>query len=120
METVESEDARIARDALLDASGSRAGAALADSVAWNQDGAAATLYGRAHELDGSLRAVGPSPSGRERRVVEFEVTLTRVHAMNRKRSAARPDSQRPASRDRTAMHAGNSHVQGLNRRGPVG
>jgi len=156
MKTVENEEAVIALDALIDASGRRAGVALADSVAWkprrmnaselfefwrsirlvamatvgpqgqphmapvhaelrgaalhvlvyddavrrrdlasnprvaftawNQDGAVAMLYGRARELDGSLRSARPSQSGRERRVVEFEVTLTRVHAMNPKKA----------------------------------
>lgn len=155
MKTVETEEAMIALDGLIDASGARAGTALADSVAWkprrmnaaelfefwrsirlvamatvgpegqphmapvhaelhgptlhvlvyddavrrrdlasnprvaftawNQDGAVAMLYGRAREVEGSLRAARPAQSGRERRVVEFEVTLTRVHAMNPKK-----------------------------------
>jgi hypothetical protein len=53
-------------------------------TAWNGDGAVAMLYGRAREVPGSLRAARPSQSGRERRVVEFDVRLTRVHAMNAK------------------------------------
>jgi hypothetical protein len=54
-------------------------------TAWNADGAVAILYGRAREVDGSLREARPAQSGRTRRVVEFEVTLTRVHAMNPKK-----------------------------------
>jgi hypothetical protein len=53
---------------------------------WNADGAVAILYGRAREVDGSLREARPAQSGRNRRVVEFEVTLTRVHAMNPKKA----------------------------------
>lgn len=51
-------------------------------VAWNEHGAVAMLYGRAREVDGSLRDARPSQTGRARRVVEFEVSLTRVHAMS--------------------------------------
>jgi|SRR5688572_25659740 hypothetical protein len=51
---------------------------------WNADGAVAILYGRAKEVEGSLRAARPSQSGRERSVVEVEVRLTRVHAMGAK------------------------------------
>lgn len=54
-------------------------------TAWNADGAVAMLYGRATEIEGSLRAARPAQSGRERRVVEFDVRLTRVHAMNPKK-----------------------------------
>lgn len=57
-------------------------------TAWNADGAVAILYGRAREVEGSLRAARPSQSGRARRVVEFEVALTRVHAMNPKKAGA--------------------------------
>lgn len=60
-------------------------------TAWNADGAVAMLYGRAHEIAGSLRAARPSQSGRERRVVEFEVQLTRVHAMNSKTACGQTD-----------------------------
>ncbi len=49
---------------------------------WNADGAVAMLYGRAREIEGSLKAARPAQSGRAREVVELEVTLTRVHAMN--------------------------------------
>lgn len=52
---------------------------------WNADGAVAILHGRARELPDSLRPARPSQSGRERRVVELEVRLTRVHAMNPKK-----------------------------------
>jgi len=52
---------------------------------WNSDGAVAILYGRATEVDGSLRAARPSQSGRERKVVEVEVRLTRVYAMGAKK-----------------------------------
>ncbi|MFN2427339.1 MAG: pyridoxamine 5'-phosphate oxidase family protein [Candidatus Binatia bacterium] len=52
---------------------------------WNSDGAVAILYGRATEVEGSLRAARPSQSGRERKVVEVEVRLTRVHAMSAKK-----------------------------------
>jgi hypothetical protein len=54
-------------------------------TAWNEDGAVAMLYGRAREIDGSLRPARPAQSGRAREVVEVEVTLTRVHAMNPKK-----------------------------------
>lgn len=54
---------------------------------WNADGAVAILYGRAREIEGSLRAARPSQAGRERRVVEVEVTLTRVYAMGSKPAA---------------------------------
>lgn len=54
-------------------------------TSWNADGAVAILYGRARELEGSLRPARPSQSGRERRVVEVEVRLTRVYAMGAKK-----------------------------------
>jgi len=57
-------------------------------TAWNADGAVAILYGRAREVEGSLREARPSQSGRRREVVEFEVCLTRVHAMRAKRKSA--------------------------------
>jgi hypothetical protein len=53
-------------------------------TAWNEEGAVAIFYGRAHEIEGSLRDARPAQSGRPRRVVEVEVRLTRVHAMNAK------------------------------------
>jgi hypothetical protein len=48
---------------------------------WDGEGAVAILYGRAAEVPESLRAARPSQSGRDRRVVEVAVKLTRVHAM---------------------------------------
>lgn len=56
-------------------------------TAWNAEGAVAMLYGRATEIEGSLRAARPAQNGRERRVVEFDVQLTRVHAMKAKTPA---------------------------------
>jgi hypothetical protein len=52
---------------------------------WNGEGAAVLLYGRAREIEGSLRPARPSQSGRERRVVTVEVKLMRVHAMGAKK-----------------------------------
>lgn len=49
--------------------------------AWNSQGAAAIVYGRAREIPGSLRPSRPGRSGRPRRVVEIEVELTRIYAM---------------------------------------
>ncbi len=46
-----------------------------------KDGAAVILYGRAREVEGSLRDARPGRSGRSRRVVTIEVALTRVYAM---------------------------------------
>jgi hypothetical protein len=46
-----------------------------------KDGAAAILYGRAHEVPGSLREARAGRSGTPRRVVTIEVALTRVYAM---------------------------------------
>jgi hypothetical protein len=46
-----------------------------------KDGAAAILYGRAHEVPGSLRDARPGRSGAPRQVVTIEVALTRVYAM---------------------------------------
>jgi len=54
-------------------------------TSWNADGAVAILYGRARELEDSLRPARPSQSGRERRVVEVEVRLTRIYAMGAKK-----------------------------------
>jgi hypothetical protein len=48
---------------------------------WRADGAAAIVYGRAHEVAGSLRPARPGRSGKPRQVVEIEVKLTRVYAM---------------------------------------
>ncbi len=52
---------------------------------WNSDGAVAILYGRARELEASLRPARTSQAGRERKVVEVEVRLTRIYAMAAKR-----------------------------------
>ncbi|HEV7733626.1 MAG TPA: pyridoxamine 5'-phosphate oxidase family protein [Candidatus Binatia bacterium] len=46
-----------------------------------KDGAAAIVYGRAREVDGSLRETRPGRSGAPRNVVTIEVALTRVYAM---------------------------------------
>jgi len=51
------------------------------SFATWKDGAAAIVYGRAREVDGSLRETRPGRSGAPRNVVTVEVTLTRVYAM---------------------------------------
>ena len=48
---------------------------------WRADGAVAILYGRAHEVPGSLRPARPGQSGRPRRVVTIEVQLTRIYAL---------------------------------------
>jgi hypothetical protein len=48
---------------------------------WRADGAAAIVYGRACEVEGSLRPARPGRSGKPRQVVEIEVKLTRVYAM---------------------------------------
>jgi Pyridoxamine 5'-phosphate oxidase len=48
---------------------------------WRADGAAAIVYGRAREIEGSMRPARPGRSGKPRQVVEIEVKLTRVYAM---------------------------------------
>jgi hypothetical protein len=48
---------------------------------WREDGAAAILYGRAREIPGSMREARAGRSGEPRKLVEFEVTLTRIYAM---------------------------------------
>ena len=48
---------------------------------WRADGAAAIVYGRAREVEGSLRPARAGRSGKPRQVVEIEVKLTRVYAM---------------------------------------
>jgi Pyridoxamine 5'-phosphate oxidase len=48
---------------------------------WRADGAAAIVYGRAREVEGSLCPARPGRSGKPRQVVEIEVKLTRVYAM---------------------------------------
>ena len=46
-----------------------------------KDGAVAIVYGRAREMQDSLRDARPGRSGAPRRVVTIEVALTRVYAM---------------------------------------
>jgi pyridoxamine 5'-phosphate oxidase-like protein len=48
---------------------------------WNADGAAAIVYGRAREIEGSIRDARPGQSGQPRSVVTIEVQLTRIYAM---------------------------------------
>jgi hypothetical protein len=48
---------------------------------WNADGAAAIVYGRAREIEGSIRDARPGQSGKPRSVVEIEVKPTRIYAM---------------------------------------
>ncbi len=50
-------------------------------VSWDSDGAAVILYGRAHEVTGSLRPARAAAGGHPRSVVEIDVELTRVYAM---------------------------------------
>ncbi len=54
---------------------------------WRADGTAAIVYGRAREVEGSLRPARPGRSGKPRQVVEIEVKLTRVYAMRAPSSA---------------------------------
>ncbi|HEX3408852.1 MAG TPA: pyridoxamine 5'-phosphate oxidase family protein [Candidatus Binataceae bacterium] len=53
---------------------------------WRADGAAAIVYGRAREVEGSMRPARPGQSGKPRQVVEIGVQLTRVYAMRAPRS----------------------------------
>ena len=48
---------------------------------WNEEGAAAIVYGRASEIPGSMRDARAGQSGKARRVVAIEVKLTRIYAM---------------------------------------
>lgn len=48
---------------------------------WAPGGGAVILYGRAHEVPGSLRESRSGRSGTPRQVVSIEVQLTRVYAM---------------------------------------
>ncbi len=48
---------------------------------WRENGAAAILYGRAREIPASMRQARAGRSGEPRKLVEFEVTLTRIYAM---------------------------------------
>lgn len=48
---------------------------------WDDHGAAVIVYGRAHEVPGSVRDARPGQSGQPRRVIGIEVTITRIYAM---------------------------------------
>ncbi len=48
---------------------------------WNDEGAAAIVYGRAREMAGSIRDARPGQSGKPRRVIGVEVAITRIYAM---------------------------------------
>ena len=49
--------------------------------AWNAEGAAVIVYGRAREIPDSLREARAGQDGSPRKVVELEVTVTRIYAM---------------------------------------
>ncbi|HUA35180.1 MAG TPA: pyridoxamine 5'-phosphate oxidase family protein [Candidatus Binataceae bacterium] len=49
--------------------------------AWNAEGAAVIVYGRAREIPNSLRDARAGQDGTPRKVVELEVTITRIYAM---------------------------------------
>jgi hypothetical protein len=58
-------------------------------TAWDDHGAAAIIYGRAREIPGLIRDARSGQSGKPRRVVAIEVTVTRIYAMRApSRSAA--------------------------------
>jgi hypothetical protein len=63
---------------------------------WGPGGGAAILYGRAHEVPGSLRESRSGRSGAARRVVSIEVRLTRVYAMKPPEQAAAPGGEPPS------------------------
>ena len=48
---------------------------------WGQHGAAAIVYGIAHEVDGSLRETRPGATGQPRRTVALDIEISRIHAM---------------------------------------
>jgi hypothetical protein len=48
---------------------------------WGDHGEVVLLYGRAHEIPGSLREARATQAGDSRNVVEIDVELTRVYAM---------------------------------------
>jgi len=48
---------------------------------WGPHGAAAILYGRAHEVPDSLRESRTGASGAPRRTVTLEIEITRIYAM---------------------------------------
>jgi len=49
--------------------------------AWNAEGAAVIVYGRAREIPNSLREARTGQDGTPRKVIELDVTLTRIYAM---------------------------------------
>ena len=48
---------------------------------WGPHGATAIVYGRVHEVPGSLRDTRPGATGTARRTVVLEIEVTRIHAM---------------------------------------
>lgn len=48
---------------------------------WGPHGAAAIVYGIAHEIADSLRETRPGASGRTRRTVALDIEVTRIYAM---------------------------------------
>jgi hypothetical protein len=63
---------------------------------WGAGGGAVILYGRAHEVPGSLRESRSGRSGAPRRVVSIEVRLTRVYAMKAPERAVAPGGAPPS------------------------
>lgn len=63
---------------------------------WGTGGGAVILYGRAHEVPGSLRESRSGRSGAARRVVSIEVRLTRVYAMKAPERAGAPGGESPS------------------------
>lgn len=49
--------------------------------AWDGEGAAVIVYGRAVEVPGTLRDARAAQNGQPRKVVEVAVTITRIYAM---------------------------------------
>lgn len=54
---------------------------------WNQDGAVAIVYGRAHILPDSERQTRPGASGEPRTTVALEIEVDRIYAMKGRRPA---------------------------------
>jgi hypothetical protein len=48
---------------------------------WGPNGAAAIVYGRAHELPNSLRDTRPGATGAPRHTVALDIAITRIYAM---------------------------------------
>jgi len=48
---------------------------------WGPNGAAAIIYGRAHEIPDSLRDTRPGATGATRRTVALDIEITRIYAM---------------------------------------